>query len=484
MNNLFYILIWCIHFMAVALIFVYCTYLFVLTILNTSSRKLKLKSVECDELPWVTIQLPLYNERWVADALFYCIDEIQYSRLQIQILDDSSDQTLEISRKWFKKWQDDGREVELHHRSERTGFKAGALLHGLNTARGEMIAIFDADFRPSPDFLHRMIPLFHSPQIAAIQARWGFSNPDQNMLTQLQRLQLNVHFQIEQQARFMNHLLIQFNGTCGIWRKSAIEHAGNWQSDTLTEDLDLSYRAQLAGYQLVYNEQVVVEGELPEEINGLKVQQHRWMKGGAETAKKLLLKIWYSKLTPITKFTASIHLLSSSVYIAVLTMVFTSICIAMFLPEGRYIQVPAVISYLPFVFFMVSMMAANPPASNRAGAQIKHWILFLLRLPAFMAFSLGLSFHNAVAATEGWMGFRTPFYRTPKTGAQNHNKHFQSPFKPARLMPELIMALLCTSCLIVCGTGNPFFVFHILGAIGYFSIFILTINSQCQKNEY
>ncbi len=475
--------IWGIHWLAVVFIFVYCTYLFILAIIKISRQNIKPKSFEFGELPWVTIQLPLYNERWVADELFACIDQIQYSRLQIQILDDSTDQTLDISKKWYEKWREKGRDVELLHRTERVGFKAGALLHGLKRARGEMIAIFDADFRPAPDFLIRMMPFFHSSQIAAVQARWGYSNPDQNMLTRLQKLQLNVHFQIEQQAKFIQQLLIQFNGTCGIWRKSAIEQAGNWQSDTLTEDLDLSYRAQLAGYQLVYNVELEVKGELPQEISGLKLQQHRWMKGGAETAKKLLPKLWYSKLSPIAKLTASIHLLSSSVYIAVLTMVFTTFCITLFLPQEQLINVPAVISYLPFVFFVVSMIIANPPATNNTTSKLKHWVTFIIYLPVFMAFSLGLSYHNAKAAVAGWLGIRTPFIRTPKTGSHSNNNYIQGQFHPIRLVPELLMAIICTICILVKGKENPFFVFHLLGAIGYLSIFILTFYSQYSKNE-
>lgn len=475
--------IWGIHWLAVVFIFVYCTYLFILAIIKISRQNIKPKSFEFGELPWVTIQLPLYNERWVADELFTCIDQIQYSRLQIQILDDSTDQTLDISKKWYEKWREKGRDVELLHRTERVGFKAGALLHGLKRARGEMIAIFDADFRPAPDFLIRMVPFFHSPQIAAVQARWGYSNPNQNMLTVLQKLQLNIHFQIEQQAKFMQHLLIQFNGTCGIWRKSAIEQAGNWQSDTLTEDLDLSYRAQLVGYQLVYNVDVVVEGELPQEISGLKVQQHRWMKGGAETAKKLLSHLWHSKLSPVTKCIGSIHLLSSSVYIAVFAMVFTSFCIALFWADDPFINIPPEISYLPFVFFVVSMIIANLPDKKSIFSQLKHWLLFLIYLPAFMAFSLGLSYYNAIAAAEGWLGIKTPFLRTPKSGTQQIKKYTQSPFKSIRLVPELLMAMLCATCLLVEGKENPFFVFHTLGVIGYFSIFILTLHSQYIKNE-
>ena len=290
------------------LLVVYTFFLFVLLIYSIESlhlaftfkNKFKIQKDdsidELKEFPKVTIQLPIFNEKYVAKRLIDSVAHIDYplEQLQIQVIDDSTDETLQISKERVTHYKERGYNIELIHRIDRTGYKAGALKLALETATGEFITIFDADFLPDSNFLKKTLPAFQDKKIGMVQSRWRFVNEDYSKLTRIQALALDGHFVVEQSARNAAGYFINFNGTAGVWRKETILDAGNWQSDTLTEDLDLSFRAQLIGWKFKYLTHYTTNSELPAEINGFKSQQYRWTKGAIETAKKMLPKIWKS----------------------------------------------------------------------------------------------------------------------------------------------------------------------------------------------
>ena len=277
--------------------------------------------------PLVTIQLPVYNEKYVVERLIDAVSKLDYpkNKLEIQVLDDSTDETSEIILKKVEALSDSGLHIKFIHREHRTGYKAGALEHGLRLANGEFIAIFDADFIPEADFLKKTIAYFSDPSIGVVQTRWAHINRDYSLLTQLQAFGLDAHFSIEQSARNVAGSFINFNGTCGLWRKQCIEDAGGWSHDTLTEDLDLSYRAQLKGWKFKYLEDVSTPGELPVIMQAVKSQQFRWNKGGAETARKIFGSVLRSNASFRVKVHAFFHLFNSSVFVGVLVAALVSV---------------------------------------------------------------------------------------------------------------------------------------------------------------
>jgi cellulose synthase/poly-beta-1,6-N-acetylglucosamine synthase-like glycosyltransferase len=277
--------------------------------------------------PQVTIQLPIFNERYVVERLIQSVCRIDYPRelLEIQVLDDSTDDTVEIARAVVEKAKALGFDVVYLHRQERTGYKAGALREGLASAKGEFVAIFDADFVPTPDFLKETVPYFIEPDVGMVQTRWGHLNFNYSMLTRAQSMGIDGHFGVEQPARAWGGLFMNFNGTAGIWRKRAIEDAGGWQADTLTEDLDLSYRAQLKGWKMTFAPGVVCPAELPVVINAFKSQQHRWAKGSIQTAMKNVGKILRAEVPLLVKIQSFLHLTHYLVHPLMIIVVVTSI---------------------------------------------------------------------------------------------------------------------------------------------------------------
>ncbi|HET9130782.1 MAG TPA: cellulose synthase family protein, partial [Terriglobia bacterium] len=267
--------------------------------------------------PIVTIQLPVFNELYVVDRLIDSVCALDYpkEKLEIQVLDDSTDETIQVVERAVKRYSLLGYDIKQIHRVDRTGFKAGALKNGLSTARGEFVAIFDADFTPRQEFLRKTIPYFYAdPKVGLVQTRWEHLNSEYSLITRTQALALDGHFVIEQDVRNKAGFFINFNGTGGIWRKSAILDAGNWHSDTLTEDLDLSYRAQLKGWKFKYLNDVTSPAELPAEVNALKSQQFRWTKGAIETARKILPEVWKSKIPLRVKIHSTFHLTNNIVF--------------------------------------------------------------------------------------------------------------------------------------------------------------------------
>ncbi len=359
-----------------------------------------------DERPWVTVQLPVYNEREVVADLVDAVSALRWpaQRLELQLLDDSDDDTFGAATPALDRARARGIAVRVLRRAERTGFKAGALAAGVAAARGELFAIFDADFRPAPDFLERLVPEFADPTVAMVQARWGHANADHNALTAAQAAMLDAHFSVEHHARFRSGLWIHFNGTAGVWRRAAIEAAGGWEGDTLTEDLDLSYRAQLAGWRLVYRDDVVVPAELPPTMPALLAQQRRWAKGSIETLRKLGGRIVRADVSAGVKLEALQHLTANLAWPL-------SVVLAVLLPvvvvRGG-LGAADVLLGLPLLLVATGSHAAYffLPGRARIGAVARALVL-----------GPGLGVSQGRAVLEALAGRRSPFVRTAKGAA-------------------------------------------------------------------
>ena len=364
------------------------------------------------DLPQVTIQLPMYNEMYVVERLIKSVCNIEYpkDKLEVQILDDSTDETQTICQNIVKEYQMKGFDISYIHRTNRQGFKAGALKEGLVVAKGEFVAIFDADFIPKREFLMKTVPHFQNPNIGMVQTRWEHLNEDESYLTKAQALALDGHFVIEQQVRNKAGFFINFNGTAGIWRKSCIEDAGNWQADTLTEDLDLSYRAQLKGWKFVFLNNVTSPAELPADINALKTQQFRWTKGAVETAVKILPKVWKADLPPKVKFECFIHLTSNIVFPFIILVALLNVPLVIIKNTVAGVDVYyslmsvfVLASVSTFLFYTFSQKAIH-----------WDWQRRLMLFPVFLAGSMGFAVTNTKAVFEGLIGKKSEFARTPK----------------------------------------------------------------------
>jgi cellulose synthase/poly-beta-1,6-N-acetylglucosamine synthase-like glycosyltransferase len=365
-----------------------------------------------DPLPVVTIQLPLYNEMYVADRLIAAVCAIDYPRelLEIQVLDDSSDETRSIAELAVRRFATQGIDIKFLHRTDRRGYKAGALEAGLQTARGEFIAIFDADFMPTADFLRRLIPHFRDPQIAMVQARWGHINQDYSLLTKIQSILLDGHFVLEHGGRNRSGRFFNFNGTAGIWRRAAIDDAGGWQHDTLTEDLDLSYRAQLRGWRFVFVSDVIAPAEVPVEMNAFKSQQFRWAKGSIQTCRKLLPTILRSNQPLGVKAEAFFHLTANFNYpfmcvLSVLMFPAMVIRYNMGWYEMLLIDVP--------LFFAATFSVCNFYMVCQREIH-SDWRTRIKYLPFLMSIGIGLSINNTRAVIEALFNKQSEFTRTPK----------------------------------------------------------------------
>lgn len=369
-----------------------------------------------NEYPRVTVQLPIYNEKYVVRRLLESIVEFDYPkhRLEIQVLDDSDDETSEILARLVAEYR--ARRINIRHirRGSRAGFKAGALQHGLRSARGEYIAIFDADFVPGSNFLKDLLPEFDSPDIAGVQSRWGHLNHDASLLTRAQAIGLDNHFAMEQRLRHQAGFFINFNGTCGIWRRDAIADAGGWHGDTLAEDLDLSYRVQLRGWKIKFRGDHAVQGELPENAEGFKIQQNRWAKGTIQVARKLLPQVLAAKMSRMAKYEAFVHLTCHVNFVALLGLAFFSPIIIYFkieniVPEGYFVFASfftiGAVGY-PYLYFL---------AQRELYADYRRRIPFIFGV---IAYSMALSVSNTVAVIEGWFNRKVVFCRTPKSGGE------------------------------------------------------------------
>ena len=363
-------------------------------------------------IPVVTIQLPLYNELYVADRLIAAVCAIEYPRelLEIQVLDDSADETRSVAELAVRRFAAQGIDIKYFHRTNRRGYKAGALEEGMRVARGEFIAIFDADFIPTRDFLSRLMPYFADPSVGMVQARWGHINQDSSLLTKIQSILLDGHFVLEHGGRNRSGRFFNFNGTAGIWRRVAIDDAGGWQHDTLTEDLDLSYRAQLRGWRFVFVSEVIAPAEVPVEMNGFKSQQHRWAKGSIQTCRKLLPAILRSNLPFGIKAEAFFHLTANFNYILMCLLsilMFPAMVIRynMGWYEMLLIDIP--------LFFAATFSFCNFYTVCQREIH-KDWRARIKYVPFLMSVGIGLSINNTRAVVEALFRKDSEFARTPK----------------------------------------------------------------------
>jgi len=366
-----------------------------------------------EELPTVTIQLPIYNEMYVVDRLVQAVCRMDYprDRLEVQLLDDSTDETQSVAGLAVRRAALQGIDIKYIHRDDRSGYKAGALEAGMQHATGEFIAIFDADFIPPPDFLLRTIHHFTDPKVGMVQARWGHINQDYSLLTRIQSILLDGHFVLEHGGRNRAGHFFNFNGTAGVWRREAIADAGGWQHDTLTEDLDLSYRAQLRGWRFHFIPDLVAPAEVPVEMNAFKTQQHRWAKGSIQTCIKLLPRILQSNQPFGVKAEAFFHLTANFNYVLMVLLsilMFPSMVIRynMGWYEMLLIDIP--------LFFAATMSVANFYMVCQREIYREQWVTRLKYLPFLMSIGIGLAVNNARAVVEALSGQQTEFARTPK----------------------------------------------------------------------
>jgi cellulose synthase/poly-beta-1,6-N-acetylglucosamine synthase-like glycosyltransferase len=370
------------------------------------------------ELPRVTVQLPLFNEMYVAPRLLDAVARMRYpsDRFEVQVLDDSTDETQELCRRKVEELAQSGLDITYIHRTDRTGFKAGALENGLKTAKGEFILVFDADFLPEPDVLERTIHFFSDPKVAMVQVRWEHLNRDYSTLTEVQALMLDGHFVIEHTARHRSGRFFNFNGTAGIWRRSAILDAGGWQHDTLTEDMDLSYRAQLRGWQFIYLPDVIAPAELPVEMNSFKSQQFRWAKGSIQVAKKLLPAIMRSNAPWTVKAEAFFHLTNNFAY--PLLFLLSLLLLPNLLVRTHHGWREVLLIDLPLFFGTTLSVAAFYITSQRE-IDPRGWLKVIKRLPLMMSLGIGLCINQTRAVLEALFGRDSgEFVRTPKHGVR------------------------------------------------------------------
>jgi cellulose synthase/poly-beta-1,6-N-acetylglucosamine synthase-like glycosyltransferase len=369
-------------------------------------------------LPFVTVQLPVYNERHVVERLIDRVAALDYprERFEIQVLDDSTDETVALAAARVARHRAEGLDIRHLRRSDRADFKAGALRHGLALAKGELVAIFDADFLPDADFLRATVPHFADPKIGMVQARWGHANRDDSLLTRVQGLMLDTHLTIEQAGRAEQSCFFNFNGTAGVWRAAAIRDAGNWSGDTLTEDLDLSYRAQLRGWRFLYLDDAAATGDLPDNVRAFRSQQYRWIKGGAQCARSLLPRVLKAPVGWKVKIQAMEHLLETSFYLAFLALlVLTVPMAALTRPEVEFYWVLPVLLFALTMGALVAVYAAPQRGEIRSlGGALR----FLLLWNGFVVVSTGLVVHNGLAALSGLLGRKSEFVRTPKRDTQ------------------------------------------------------------------
>ncbi len=445
-------------------------------------------SDEDHEFPFVTIQLPIFNEMYVIERLIDSVMQFDYpkDRFEVHVLDDSIDETIEVTKAKVEEYQRKGYQIEQICRKDRKGFKAGALKEGMKHAKGEFLAIFDADFLPRADFLKKTMPFFQDECVGVVQTRWEHINEDYSLITRLQAMQLNVHFTVEQTGRMNGNHMLQFNGTAGVWRRKAIEDAGGWEADTLTEDLDLSIRAQLKGWKIEFLEDVGSPAELPVEMNSLKSQQFRWMKGGAETARKMLPTVWKSDLSLSHKLHATSHLLASSIFVFVFITGVFSVPLLFFL--GDLIELG--FSKHFFAYFLVGLLSivavyyvANVQAiPERTHDFTKSVYKFVFLFPLFLALSMGLSLHNTVAVIQGFLGRKSPFVRTPKFNIKSlrdsiaSKKYLNHKLSWTTVMEGLLALYFFGAVLLGIYLQNTtFIVFHLMLFMGYGAIFFFTL---------
>lgn len=451
------------------------------------SHRFSWPAKQTDHFPPVTVQLPVYNESYVVERLIDSVVAFEWpkDKLEIQVLDDSNDETVEIIARKVEALKAQGFDIEQVRRDNRVGFKAGALEYGQKISKGEFIAVFDADFVPNPDFLLNTVPYFSNPEIGLVQARWGHINKNYSLMTKVQAFALNAHFTVEQMGRHEGGYLMNFNGTGGIWRKTCIQDAGGWQHDTITEDLDLSYRAQLKGWKFQYLEDVVSPAELPVAMSALKTQQYRWTKGSAETARKHMKNVWTSKLPLSKKLHATSHLLSGGIFLFILAIAVLSVpllwvksttpSLAVFFNVVGFYSIGLLFWFL----FYGSSNLIEEDSWKVKGPRL------LVMFPMFLSFSMGMSVHNALAALRGYLKQDSPFIRTPKfnvtklTDTWKTNKYLVTKLSPVTVVEGLLTIYFIGGLIMAFKTGDfGLAPFHIMLVFGFGTVFMYSIREQ------
>ncbi len=452
-------------------LFIYGNNCFVLAYLHRNNRKEHTPKLKC--CPKVTIQLPVYNELYVVERLIKKVAQMDYprDRLEIQVLDDSTDETSGIVQRCVSQLQESGVHIHHIHRTKRDGYKAGALREGLKCASGEFIAVFDADFLPEADFLKKSIPYFSDPMVGMVQARWGHINDDYSLLTKAISIGIDGHFQIEQGTRYSKGLFLNFNGTAGVWRRQCIEDSGGWQDDTLTEDLDLSYRAQLLGWKLVFLDEVVSPAEVPVQINAFKRQQFRWAKGSIQCAKKLIPAVAKADITFFKKMEAILHLTYYLVHPMMVALLLLSLPLMLFMDPRL------------FDFNIFTLGSLGPLAMYALSQKELYtdWKSRLKYLPMLTIIGTGISVNNTCAVIEALLNKGGVFHRTPKFGIERNTdqwniKKYRLDF-PFMTVLELALGVYAIAALYLAFVTRNYFLvpFIALYVLGYFYISGLTI---------
>lgn len=482
-----------IYTLALLIIFLYSLAQLNLLINYLKSRKEKDTSSVYDltkpeETPFVTVQLPVYNEMYVMDRLLENISHLTYPRekLEIQVLDDSTDESVKRTAAHIKRLQENGLDIQHIRRTDRSGFKAGALKEGLKIAKGEYIAIFDADFLPSKDWLLKTVPYFKNSSIGVVQTRWGHINRDYSLLTKIQAFALDFHFTMEQVGRNYKDHFINFNGTAGIWRKQCIEDAGNWQGDTLTEDLDLSYRAQMKRWKFKYLEEVETPAELPVVISAARSQQFRWNKGAAENFQKLYWKLLRDKTVSLkTKFHSFFHLLNSSMFLLVLLVAVLSVPV-MYIKNSNpmfswYFNVIAFFALSTVIFFFCYWHTFK----KIHGGGFWNFIEYVKLFFTFFSIAMGFSVHNSRAVLEGHFGKKSEFVRTPKFNISTikdtwkGNKYINKNISGNTIIEALLMGYFGFALYSAFKLQDfGLFLFHVMLFMGFGFVFFKSVTSK------
>ncbi len=419
------------------------------------------------EMPVVTVQLPMFNEKFVVDRLLDSVAALDYpkDKLEIQILDDSTDDTTEHCYRKVEELKGRGFDAVCIHRTDRTGFKAGALEEATKVAKGEFLLILDADFVPEPDLLQKTIHFFTDEGVGLVQTRWGHINREYNLLTRIQGMYLDGHFAMEQTARNRSGRFFTFNGTAGIWRKCVIGEAGGWSHDTLTEDMDLSYRVQLKGWRFIYLNDVVTPAELPVDMDGFKSQQHRWTKGSIQVCQKILMPIWRSNAPLKAKLEATTHLTCNYSYLllGLLCAMIYPMCTQHIMPDHIVMVIVNIL-----LFFLTCVAVCIFYMSAQIVVRPKTWWKELPILPALLALSVGMAVNNLKAVLEAIFGHQSAFVRTPKYGVeQNENKKQVSKLKKTGY--KAIKSILIPVLEIACGTFFLYIICIMVGKGNYLS---------------
>jgi cellulose synthase/poly-beta-1,6-N-acetylglucosamine synthase-like glycosyltransferase len=482
---------------ALILIFMYALAQLNLLFNYLSAQKKQDKSPKFDfsnpnEVPYVTIQLPVYNELYVMERLLENISKIDYpkDKLEIQVLDDSTDESFDTTASHVKALQQTGLDIKHVVRDDRKNFKAGALKEGLKIAKGEFIAIFDADFLPKEDWLKRTIPFFKDQKVGVVQTRWGHINRDYSVLTKIQAFALDAHFSLEQVGRNSKGHFINFNGTAGVWRKECIIDAGNWEGDTLTEDLDLSYRAQLKNWKFKYLEDVETPAELPVVISAARSQQFRWNKGGAENFRKMMLKVLKNQnVSAKTKVHGLLHLLNSTMFLNVLIVGVLSIPMLYIKNEYTHLKIYFYVMSFFVISTLIFFICYWFMYKKTYGCSIKSFVQYIVMFITFFSIAMGFSLHNSIAVIEGHLGKRSDFIRTPKFNINSlkdswkGNKYLKKNISLNVIFEGVLMlyfAFGMYSAFVVGDQGGDFglFPFHLMLFLGFGYVFFKSLTSR------